>query len=62
MAAAPVRASIPTHSAPRAAERSKKLVDFLAALDNHPKVLELRADAEAFSRKYFMPGREVWGC
>ncbi|KAG8465968.1 hypothetical protein KFE25_005538 [Diacronema lutheri] len=40
----------------------KKLVDFLAALDNHPKVLELRADAEAFSRKYFMPGREVWGC
>jgi glycine hydroxymethyltransferase len=39
----------------------KKLVDFVNALDTHPKLPELKAEVEAFSRKYFMPGREVWG-
>jgi glycine hydroxymethyltransferase len=42
--------------------RSKKLVDFIAALDANPKLPELRSEVEAFSRKFFMPGREVWGC
>lgn len=36
-------------------------MDFVAALDSNPKLPELRADVEAFSRKFFMPGREVWG-
>mmetsp|Transcript_19272 Transcript_19272/g.56803 ORF Transcript_19272/g.56803 Transcript_19272/m.56803 type:complete len:216 (-) Transcript_19272:649-1296(-) len=40
----------------------KKLVDFVAALDTHPKLPALKEEVEAFSRKFFMPGREVWGC
>lgn len=42
--------------------RSKKLVDFVAALDGNAKLSELREEVEAFSRTFFMPGREVWGC
>jgi len=40
----------------------KKLVDFVAALETNEKLPALKAEVEEFSKKYFMPGREVWGC